>query len=117
MIVIILAVLVLILDGAFAVGSILNGYSMSESFIGSGVRLLIELTCLFNISKGKAVGSWILLSLWGISIGTCLYFSIKVENSFDQYGLLLVSVIIILMSILLVHFIRHQKKYGFKVPH
>ena len=110
MTVIILAVLVLILDGAFAAGSMLNGYSMSESFVGSGVRLLIELACLYYITKGKAVGLWVLLSLWGVSIGICLYFSTKADSNFDRYGLLFVSGIIALMSILLVNFTRCRKR-------
>lgn len=110
-----LIVMVVILDLIYAFGSLINGYSIQESFVGSGVRLFIELICLYSILKGRLTALYCLLIFWGGSIGVFLYFAVKIDSFYEKCGLVSVSLISLSMCLLAI-FIFKKKRSSKNIP-
>lgn len=92
----------------YAVGSLLNEYSLLETLLGVIIKAVIEVACLYHVAKGKRAGLYVLITFWILGCGVSLWYGAHAESWSDRIGLFLNVMLYVLLSVGVFRLYRRQ---------
>ncbi len=100
---------ILLANGLYFMGALMNGYSVVELLPGFLAKLTIEVVSLVHAVNGKASAVFVLLFIWILTCVVSIWYCFRDPSIQSAPGLLLNALLYVLMSIMVIQKYRESK--------